>query len=696
MATYNEVGSGGSNSSGSGSANVNYIIDIRGGARVRTVTEAVISLNYSLIGSGGARASGTVLPQIIIQGRGGAIASTSATVKFVGNIITVGGAKSSGSAVVTKDILGNFISSGGGKAGGAVRYQMGFAPSGGISLEGGIDPPVIECFFDLSASWDSRRDQVFEKDFSWNVGLPPLSWYRVEGVCLNPTCDITGYDASAANCEQGTNYSQTIAARGLADLCNKLKSGVLSWPVIWPIKSITKYSKPVYKTAADNNSCQILEVEDFCAIPECMDFCVDERTVFKIAIGMKVQDTFYEYIGNGTIYLGGNASYSTTGSVSSVNYIAAGRITLGGEAEVSASYNYPVYIGSGELTLGGSATVVSPVYYYEGEGGLTIGGSATVVSPNYYYEGEGGLVFGGGYMVGFYPTTSGGLTIGGSATSSVRFNYIGSGVITLGGEATVVESSSYYYEGTGGLTIGGSATSESSFAGIFRTGMNLSMGINKIFLSFDENISSGNDLTIDNGNVVSQCGCDTLPLVLNISQNLSYGNALQSFLNKNGYSLADDLDLTYKSSTNSWTKNLHYRGFGDLDNSTENWNVLFEWTCSTPVNSIQQGHWELKFLVRRITSGVSLTTRGKFIVPPTSFCHATENKIKITHNTRTSNTLVSSGFVDLAYFEDQLGLFRTKYWNSNSNLIFAISDQLAATPIPRYDIGPFFPATIFS
>jgi hypothetical protein len=713
MATFDEIGSGGGNSSGGGSENVNYIInvhggvissgdggenvnytiDVRGGARVRTTTEAVVTTNYSLAGLGGAIAGGTAVPEVMYRGLGGAIVSGLAAVSFVGDITTRGGAKVSGTAFFGKDIYNTGI--GGARVNASVKYDVGFAPSGGLTIEGGIDEPVVDYYFDLPISWDSRRDQVFEKDFSWNIGLPPLSWYRVEGFCLNPTCESTGFDASAVNCEQGTNYTQTIAARGLADLCDKLKAGVFSQPVIWPLKSITRFSKPTYKVAGDN-SCQVLIPEDFCSIPECMEFCIDERTVFRLALSMNVQDTFYEYTGSGTIYLGGSASTSTDGAVSSVMYIGAGRITLGGEAIVSASYNYPTYTGSGGLTLGGEASVVSPNYFYEGEGGLTLGGEASVTSPSYFYEGEGGLILGGGHRIVFSPQASGGLTIGGAATSSVTLRYIGSGVITLDGSAEVVESASYFYEGTGGFTLGGEATTESSFVGIIPMNMNLSMEINKIFLSFDENIDSGNELTIDSGNVVSQCGCDTLPLVLTFSQNIAYGNALRSFLDKNGYSLANDLDLSYKSSSNSWTQNLHFRGIGDLDNSVENWNILFEWTCSTPVTSIEQGHWELKFLVRRISSGVSLTTRGKFIVPPTSFCHSTENKIKITYNTKTFNSVVSSGFVDLVYFEDQLGLFRTKYWNNNSSLVFAISDQLAATPIPRYDIGPFFPTTIFN
>jgi hypothetical protein len=83
---------------------------------------------------------------------------------------------------------------------------------------------------------------VGEFSLEWNVGNLPLKNYRVEGCCLVPGQNTTGFDTGqivpdtgAPNPNAGlkceSRFVVNILARGLGDLCLQLKKREFYWPI---------------------------------------------------------------------------------------------------------------------------------------------------------------------------------------------------------------------------------------------------------------------------------------------------------------------------------------------------------------------------------------------------------------------------------------------------------------------------------
>jgi len=97
-------------------------------------------------------------------------------------------------------------------------------------------------------------------------------WYRVEGECGEVTCDEFGIEHR--NCNRMT-FVTTVSARSLAELCDTLANPSLNAPVGTKISSIKRYSRPMYRDQIEPGQCNVLGDLEFCQIPECMDYCVD-------------------------------------------------------------------------------------------------------------------------------------------------------------------------------------------------------------------------------------------------------------------------------------------------------------------------------------------------------------------------------------------------------------------------------------
>lgn len=97
-------------------------------------------------------------------------------------------------------------------------------------------------------------------------------WYRVEGECGEVTCDEFGVEHR--NCNRMT-FITTVSARSLSELCDTLANPSLNAPVATKISSIKRYSRPMYRDQIEPGQCNVLEDFEFCHIPECADYCVD-------------------------------------------------------------------------------------------------------------------------------------------------------------------------------------------------------------------------------------------------------------------------------------------------------------------------------------------------------------------------------------------------------------------------------------
>ena len=92
-------------------------------------------------------------------------------------------------------------------------------------------------------TWNIVQTIELDLTFSWDVGSEKLYWYTVEGICKPDSgCNTTGIPSGS----KGRIFSRTVAAKNLSDLCFKLKTLYLNYPVDWPITKILRYKKPVY------------------------------------------------------------------------------------------------------------------------------------------------------------------------------------------------------------------------------------------------------------------------------------------------------------------------------------------------------------------------------------------------------------------------------------------------------------------
>lgn len=536
-----------------------------------------------------------------------------------------------------------------------------------------------------SFSWKVQKNVAFEQSFSWNVGDVPLSWYRVEGKCAsNTTCDTHGFDLTNG-CGYVT-YIQVIAARGLKDLCNKLKEGKLTKPVIWPLKSITKRNNPVYTTDG-TSSCDVFEEQDFSNIPECLDFLLDETSIFRTSMNFFIQDKFLSHAGSGSIVVSGSAVTSTSGSAIDYHFVSSGGLDTNGSADTSFFAEYDMIV-SGGAVCSGEATVVCPNYAYESLVQTIASGTAVVTSSRFSHIASGSVVLDGIAKIGVGLEGSGTIYTGGDAVTSLNLPYIASGSISIDGSADSL-SIAYNSVAEGGLDIGGSADYVSSYMGIYVQEITtMDMIIPKVSLGFIEDSLTS---TIVPEDTTVNCNCANIPLVLSLTHNLNDTNQMYRFLKRNNLVLPSLVKLNYKELSNMWNCVYHFKGIGEQDANLEKWIVNFNWSCLN--DNTSGGYWNLKVNISKenIYTYEKIITRMSFTMPLESFCRTIENKVTVSYNLNTEYVRTDNSFAEVDYFEDNILLFRNKHWTTYPQINLAISDKTSISPDPRYNYAKFFP-----
>lgn len=354
--------------------------------------------------------------------------------------------------------------------------ELHYVASGGISLGSLVfSPTEVNVTYCIVEDFTWNVLETIEIDFEslWDVGAGVLRYYRVQGRChAPPTCEASGYNVNDALCaDSGLIYLQIIAATSLQDLCTKMHEQGIRWPAA----RITRYSRPVYLTDANEDpNCNTAEDQVFCHIPECLDYCLDEDLLLEIG-----SDTYEEHIEQAALEIGGTIYLSGSAVISRSNaYTPSGGIQLGGAAITSSSYFS--YIASGGIVLSGTPNIVSVAWNYTGNGGILLSGSAVTSSTAYNYIPDGGIELQGSadehYGLYYMPygglilnssnisrlsrrniLPSGGVILGGSALiTSNRFSYISSGGVVLSG-SSFTRSPSWHYTSSGGVAISGSA-----------------------------------------------------------------------------------------------------------------------------------------------------------------------------------------------------------------------------------------------
>lgn len=309
------------------------------------------------VGGGIASAKVVYTPNLISAGAVGGGDALSSLSSPVFSTSFSGGSVGGGSAIVTAsyDTIASGGSIGGGE--GVLTVDYYYFPDGGEVLTGGESLTSFSLQFDLELEWQTRASIEIDKEFSWNTGLLPLRWYRVQGCCVFPTaagdgigegqrggCDVTGIQNDDASCVGATGkqqFIQNLVGSSVSDICQQLTNSRLNWEIC----SIKQWSRPADgRLVEPDDQCNTLTEVPYCEIPECLNFCVQTNSITNIGVTTYAIESFDSYVASGGATTGGEAITSVDGGSgtgqSFFEYISDGGETLtGGEALTSSSWD---------------------------------------------------------------------------------------------------------------------------------------------------------------------------------------------------------------------------------------------------------------------------------------------------------------------------------------------------------------------
>ena len=327
------------------------------------------------------------------------------------------------------------------------------------------------------------------------------------------------------------------------------------------------------------------------------------------------------------------------------------------------------------------------------EGGASCGGFA-VVKP-YWITMDGGVDAGGHATMldDWVFDATGEVTISGSAPAyEANLNYLGKGGAYVNGDAHITSNRFDYTSDGNAIFILGAAdvlgTSISSGLIDMQADMEV-LNLGGVYTEYSE------DGTIDPlSSTISSCGCLSIPLVISVQHNIDVENILNKFLIRNDYYLANDLELHYNVPNLSWQYNAHYTGYSADANTREKWDLVFEVQCLDEMGGVDIGTnvWKLSISVFRknLTTGEDYDSRMIFGLLPDAICGTTANELdfSLTYNTLTQGTIVtpSNATIYQATLYDNIGLFKTQYWDTYPNLVLKVSQSGFALPQTRYDL----------
>jgi hypothetical protein len=561
-------------------------------------------------------------------------------------------------------------------------------PTGSISLSSSV-----EFYFGQSSqkefSW--RVGGLLEKEisFEWNVGEGEYYWYRVEGQCGKVNCENSGVDASQCN---EMTFVTVVSARNLSEVCEVLNSPRINPPVNLRVSFIKKYSRPVLKGSVPDDQCNTLDEQEFCHIPECLDYCIDETVAIPATMSMTSVDFLELREMTGGFSLSGssetnrNRRYNplfplTLISGSSVcglniNPASTGFFSLTGSSPITISDI--VLDCSGTLLFSGNSRTTSPSYHFSSTEALSLYGSS-VARPNFEFglEQQGGMVLdsedGLALMTEEGHEISSDSNIAFFITGSSEFllsaNFLPFGSIEVGGMASDYISPSYFYAPSGGHAIGGEA--ERNFEGLGTIVVDSHMSTTCTDFSSDFNdLSYASGLTISSQTVSPSCGCGPLGLSLLARHNLFGSSILNNFLNKNNKSIPSSISMKYRSSDSSWRYSTNFSG------SDESLSIIFSIACMTDV-------WRLTFSAKKSTQGLNRHTKFIVDMPSDAICSDGSISTRIslgvsspvvvgipvvspahisTGNIAQSSAVVDGLIFDYAVYYDEIGIFKDSYW----------------------------------
>lgn len=500
---------------------------------------------------------------------------------------------------------------------------------------------TVDYFYGNNDRWSVYNNTEYSFNYTWIVGQEPFRWYTVEfrcptiqtsaggqlADCPTPGTNIVG-DPRCDGCDPGgTRYFQVVAARGLSDLCNRLKQRFLTEPINCPIVSV-KRGRLVHTADQDasNETCNILEQlpeDEYCLIPSCMDFCLDE--ILYSFVGVK---SFYQRV----------FSYE-------------------GEIEINLATTpqyFKIYQGQIGIDIDGSSDVENSYYEYEGEITVVIDGSSDVENSYYEYEGEIAVDVSIGSFVEYARFTYiGNIATDVSAESFSRNSY-------LGEFETAVAAKSFLTD----LIFVPSEIVQDNTLTIADSTVATTCGCNNLplVLRLGHNIADDNYL----GNFLVRNR-----LTLNSPLDLFFRKDENAWINNFHFVGMSEDGITQER----WNGFFEWACTNEIADETS---TLKFWKLSVFVRR------------QNLTSLQDFDTRLLFGLP-TNICVNNELDFGFSINAFTQQVKSDNNFlVDTRILYDNIGLFKNQNWIKNPNITFNITETVLEPPTEQFDIRPIF------
>jgi len=374
---------GGTSSSGSSLVFASYNTISQGGLQASAVIAQFNFTYNAIINAFGLQASGESFVQIVWVGDGG-IEIAGDFFDYIG-FSPLGGMTVTGSASITSFVNEpvNGLSNGGSLLGGENNYifkRVKFAESQGeVIIDSLTEYSITDAKFlgkgGISLASNSIASLYFIKNFDslwkinaritrslslvWNLGQLIVYWYRVVGKPNNDPC------LPQEDCCQTVVLN--VHAKSLAELCQKLSERRIKFP----IKTIQRFNRPANTTVVlegeqngINYNCNNLTNVEFCNIPQCSDYCVEQDVKQFFGFSIKVQfDAFKSHEADGLLFTGGSASYSIDGEFPVYSFSSSGEILT---IEGSSSFAPNHFKGRGGAKLSGTSKSAQSRWAYSG------------------------------------------------------------------------------------------------------------------------------------------------------------------------------------------------------------------------------------------------------------------------------------------------------------------------------------------
>lgn len=194
-------------------------------------------------------------------------------------------------------------------------------------------------------------------------------------------------------------------------------------------------------------------------------------------------------------------------------------------------------------------------------------------------------------------------------------------------------------------------------------------------------------------NTINTCLCTGMPLTLDFSHNLGSSNKLEQFIQRNGLTFNNYLNIEYNTINNSWQNNIQLLGASSSAANAEAWVMVFELQCTNLLGGTQIGvnvwRFAIKISQRNVLTNEILQTRLMVAFLPNQLCaNGQDFRFVLTFDTQMGLATISpSSTIYEVVFYDAIGMFKTADWVSSPNLVINMTQITSPTPTYPIFIG---------